>query len=161
MLFVYIFSYVALELACHAIETYKNRLNSQEEQEKLKVHCRRALLELLFHRKRPDLRHKGLKTVKNSHLLTFQDYVTKATSDFLDFVPMIDFQDPEIDEKLGYWWKVVAFYTLRLLFAPLIETLVLIDRCLYLQEKGLECSLAALFDPELSPRNFVIYSVKS
>ena len=154
------FSYVALELACHAIETYKNRLNSQEEQEKLKVHCRRALLELLFHRKRPDLRHKGLKTVKNSHLLTFQDYVTKATSDFSDFVLMIDFQEPELVEKLATWWRVVAFYTLRLLFAPLIETLVLIDRCLYLNEKGLECSLAALFDPELSPRNFVIYSVK-
>lgn len=153
-------SYVALELACHAIETYKDRLKALDEREKLKVHCRRALLELLLQNKRPDLRHKGLKTVKNSHLMPFKEYVTKATHG-LD----VNFNEEELENdvmkvKQDQWWRVVAFYTLRLLFAPLIETLVLLDRCLYLHDKGFPCSLAPLFDPKLSPRNFVIYSVK-
>ena len=154
-------TYVALELACHAIETYRERLCKIEEREKLKVHCRRALLEyLLEQKKRPDLRHKGLKTVKNSYLLPFEEYVSKATDGLNVHFEMKDLSDKDIRSKQDQWWRVVSFYTLRLLFAPLIETLVLLDRCLYLHDKGQTCSLAPLFDPKLSPRNFVIYSFK-
>lgn len=32
--------------------------------------------------------------------------------------------------------RVVAFYSLALLLAPLVETLILLDRLLYLQEQG-------------------------
>ena len=92
--------------------------------------------------------------------MPFKEYVTKATHG-LD----VNFNEEELENdvmkvKQDQWWRVVAFYTLRLLFAPLIETLVLLDRCLYLHDKGFPCSLAPLFDPKLSPRNFVIYSVK-
>lgn len=34
------------------------------------------------------------------------------------------------------WKDVVAFYTLRLALAPVVETLVLLDRMLYLHEQG-------------------------
>lgn len=37
---------------------------------------------------------------------------------------------------LDQWKRVVAFYSLRLLFAPLIETVVQLDRLLYIYEKG-------------------------
>ena len=158
-------TYVALELACHAIETYQERLCKIEEREKLKVHCSRALLEYLLveQKKRPDLRHKGLKTVKNSYLLPFEEYVLKATDGLNVNFEMKDLTEDDkedIRSKQDQWWRVVSFYTLRLLFAPLIETLVLLDRCLYLHDKGQSCSLAPLFDPKLSPRNFVIYSFK-
>lgn len=32
--------------------------------------------------------------------------------------------------------RVVAFFSLALLLAPLVETLILLDRMLYLQEQG-------------------------
>jgi len=135
-----------------------------EEREKLKVHCSRALLEYLLveQKKRPDLRHRGLKTVKNSYSLPFEEYVLKATDGLNVNFEMKDLteDDKDIRSKQDQWWRVVSFYTLRLLFAPLIETLVLLDRCLYLHDKGQSCSLAPLFDPRLSPRNFVIYSFK-
>lgn len=38
--------------------------------------------------------------------------------------------------NLSEWHRVVKFYTLRLMFAPLIETVILLDRFLYLQENG-------------------------
>ena len=37
---------------------------------------------------------------------------------------------------LDQWKRVVAFYSLRLLMAPLIETAVQLDRLLYIYEKG-------------------------
>ena len=60
----------------------------------------------------------------------------------------------------GQWWRVVAFYTLRLLFGPLLETVLLLDRGLYLLEQGLDSLLVPIFDPRLSPRNFVLLSHK-
>ena len=157
-------NYTLMELACHAIENYKGKLNSgiSDQIEKLKVHCRRALLELmLVQLERPDLRHSCLKTVKNAHDMAFEDYVLKATAGLGIELPPDDGGLEELRSKEGqYWWRVVAFYTLRLLFAPLIETVLLLDRCIYLTEQGLECGLAPVFDSDLSPRNFVIISTK-
>lgn len=34
------------------------------------------------------------------------------------------------------WKDVVAFYTIRLALAPVVETLVLLDRLMFLYEKG-------------------------
>ena len=155
-------TYAALELACHAIETYQERLCNIEERDKLKVHCRRALVEYLLveQKKRSDLRHKGLKTDKNSYLMPFEEYVLKVTDGLNVNFEMKDLDNEDIRSKQDQWRRVVSFYTLRLLFAPLIETLVLLDRCLYLHDEGQTCSLAPLFDPKLSPRNFVIYSFK-
>ena len=39
--------------------------------------------------------------------------------------------------------------------APLIEGVILLDRALYLAECGAEAELLPLFDPAISPRNFV------
>ncbi len=52
--------------------------------------------------------------------------------------------DPDINEaqldralqRLSDWNHVVAFYTLRLVLAPVIETFILLDRVLYLHEQG-------------------------
>lgn len=38
--------------------------------------------------------------------------------------------------NLLQWKRVVIFYTLRLLLAPLVETILLLDRLLYLKEHG-------------------------
>ena len=66
-------------MACHAIETYKDRLKNPQELEKLKIHCRRAMLESILMKKSEKLRHKALKPVKRPQELTFAEYALKAT----------------------------------------------------------------------------------
>lgn len=56
--------------------------------------------------------------------------------------------------------RVVAFFSLTLLLAPLVETLILLDRLLYIQEQGFHAELLPIFSPELSPRNLVLVATK-
>nr|XP_005497631.1 protein RRNAD1 [Zonotrichia albicollis] len=57
--------------------------------------------------------------------------------------------------------KVVAFCTLGQLLAPLVETLILLDRLLYLREQGFHCALVPLFNPRFSPRNLVLVAART
>lgn len=95
-------SYEALEVACHAVESYCDRLKDSAV-EKLKVstlfydlmcsplyrwilclavseqiHCYRATLETLLVRLDPPIRRAGLRSVKNAHLMTFEQYAQKG-----------------------------------------------------------------------------------
>lgn len=47
-----------------------------------------------------------------------------------------ELSSPHVNLCLDQWKRVVAFYSLRLLLAPLIETAVQLDRLLYIYEKG-------------------------
>jgi hypothetical protein len=69
-------------------------------------------------------------------------------------------QSNEIDELLMQWKKVVVFYSLRLLFAPLVESIILLDRLLYLKESGSNGKIAAVFDAKISPRTHVLTAKK-
>jgi hypothetical protein len=51
-------------------------------------------------------------------------------------VPLEDLESEETRVNLSQWKQVVIFYTLRLLLAPVVETILLLDRLLYLQEHG-------------------------
>ncbi|XP_062011937.1 uncharacterized protein LOC133728547 isoform X1 [Rosa rugosa] len=78
--------------------------------------------------------------------------------------------DPPKDTDLhGIWKKVQPFaeligpyWTLRAAFGPLLETLLLLDRLLFLQEQGssIEVVMLPIFDPALSPRNVAIIAKK-
>ena len=178
-------NYTSTELACHAIEVYveRLRLKAEDERDKLKVHCYRAVLEKLLIKRGDQYRHTILKTVPKSHLLPFPDYVKRATVNLVREAGLEPFSDEELDndevnEELRQWWKVVIFYSLRLAFAPvigkminlnvihtisfifLLETVILLDRCLFLLENDCDSIMFPLFDPLLSPRNQVIVAVK-
>lgn len=59
------------------------------------------------------------------------------------------------------WERMKLYYVLRLFFAPIIETLIMLDRLLYLNENQLENSyIVKLFDPVISPRCYGIISIK-
>lgn len=51
-------------------------------------------------------------------------------------VPHEDLESEEMQMNLLQWKRVVIFYTLRLLLAPLVETILLLDRLLFLKELG-------------------------
>jgi len=157
-------TYTSNELACHALEMYIDRLRNEEEG-KLKVHCYRAMLEKLLLDRDEKFRHTILKTVARAHELSFADYVTKATinlvnCDGLEAFTEKELTGPRIETQLAKWWEVVTFYTLRLALAPIIETVILLDRSLFLYEKKIDNLIFPLFDPKMSPRNQVILAVK-
>lgn len=47
-----------------------------------------------------------------------------------------DLLSQNVQSKLNQWQRVVIFYSLRLMLAPIIETVVQLDRLLYLTEQG-------------------------
>ena len=100
-------SYVSEELACHAIETYTERLAQPGENEKLKVHCYRAVLEhLLVTTRSPKYRHTILKTVPRAHTLSFPVYVGRATQKLVAEAGLEPFTEeeltcPEVKKRLA------------------------------------------------------------
>lgn len=54
------------------------------------------------------------------------------------------------------------FWSLRVALGQLIETYILLDRLLFLQEQDnlIEAFLLPLFDPALSPRNVAVIAMK-
>jgi len=152
-------TYTNSELACHAVEMYTDRLRAGDR-EKLKVHCYRAVLEKLLVNKDPKLKHSILKSVARAHQLPFKDYAKQATSKLPVSIDPEELDTNEIHKELNSWWDVVTYYTIRLALAPVLETVVLLDRCLYLYENGHRCLLIPLFDPSISPRNQIIFAVK-
>uniref|UniRef100_A0A8C1Y500 Ribosomal RNA adenine dimethylase domain containing 1 n=1 Tax=Cyprinus carpio TaxID=7962 RepID=A0A8C1Y500_CYPCA len=150
-------SYKAREGACHAIEDYLHRL--REESGLLRTHCYRAILESIIRAERPDMRRPGVQTVKKAYALSFSEYARLA-------LPRVGLPadlplDPvRVDAMLAHQGKVVAYFSLVLLLAPVVETLVLLDRMIFLQEKGFQSKLIPLFDAAFSPRNLVLVAVK-
>jgi hypothetical protein len=64
-------------------------------------------------------------------------------------------------QELGNWKGFIAFYALRLCLAPLLESMLLVDRLQFLEEAGgggggHDTALLPIFEPSLSPRNFVL-----
>ncbi|XP_077382430.1 methyltransferase-like protein 25B isoform X2 [Festucalex cinctus] len=151
-------SYKAREAACHAMEDYVERLH--EESALLRTHCYRAALEVFITDSRPDLRRAGIQTVKKAHLLTFNEYARLGLAR-LGLPPSLPLDEGRLEAMLAQQGRVVVFFSLALLLAPVVETLVLLDRIIYLQENGVHSQLIPLFDPNFSPRNFVLVAQKT
>ncbi|XP_042203507.1 protein RRNAD1-like [Homarus americanus] len=155
----FVLTYEAREVACHAIEMYVNRLRLGVDN--LKVHCYRASLEEIIIRHWPSHHHAGLRSVNHAHKMEFSQYAVEAVSRLPDFkLPQEDLCSNQTKHNLSRWMQVVVYYSLRLLLAPVVESLVLLDRLLFLYEQGVESILVPTFDPQKSPRNHVLVAVK-
>ncbi|KAG9345297.1 hypothetical protein JZ751_009843 [Albula glossodonta] len=150
-------SYKAREGACHAMEDYLQRL--REESELLRVHCYRAALETVIRGARPELCRAGVQTIRKAHLLPFHEYARLGLPR-VGLPADLPLDHTRIDAMLQQQGRVVVYFSLALLLAPVVETLVLLDRMLFLQENGLQCQLVPLFEPAFSPRNLVLVAVK-
>lgn len=127
-------SFEAREIACHAIEVYAMRL-SQSNYDNLRVHSYRAAIEKIICKYWPERKHCGLRSIKR--LTTFREYCKQAVC-HLDgvHIPDIDIDSDDTIQNLNNWKCVVIFYTLRLMLAPIIESVILYDRMLCLLERG-------------------------
>lgn len=127
-------SFEAREIACHAIEVYANHL-SNKNYDYLRVHSFRATIEKIICKNYPEHKHSGLRNIK--HLTTFRDYCHQAVSHLEGVsIPESDINSPDTLENLEQWKLLVIFYTLRLMIAPLVESVIIYDRQLYLLEHG-------------------------
>uniref|UniRef100_A0A8C6S875 Ribosomal RNA adenine dimethylase domain containing 1 n=1 Tax=Neogobius melanostomus TaxID=47308 RepID=A0A8C6S875_9GOBI len=150
-------SYKAREGSCHAIEDYIRRL--REDSERLRTHCYRAMLESFIRDVRADLRRAGIQTIKKAHLLPFTEYARLGLPR-VGLPSDLPLDSARVEAMLKHQGRVVVFFSLALLLCPVVETLVLLDRIIYLQENGVDSQLVPLFNPNLSPRNFVLVALK-
>ncbi|PVD20043.1 hypothetical protein C0Q70_20537 [Pomacea canaliculata] len=148
-------TYETRELACHFADTYAQRLLDNPPH--LKVHAYRAAMQHVIMQMKPEFKTGDIRLViKAGAELSFFEY-GKVGIDLLQ-VP----KDLLLEGELltTQWRLVVAFYTLRLSLAPLIETAILLDRMLFLYEHGISSVLMPVFNSSLSPRNFVLLALK-
>lgn len=98
------------------------------------------------------------------HIKDFSDYVRavcKKTE--LNFDSISDDELISLEKCLdNHRHQINLFYLLRMTFAPVIETLILLDRLLFLREKNISNSfLVKMFDPVVSPRCFAVVALKT
>ncbi|OAD52468.1 Protein RRNAD1 [Eufriesea mexicana] len=155
-------TYTSLEVACHAIEKYCDKLKNGNYED-LIVHTYRAALETILVKKSEKLRHCQFRNVKVSKGMSFKQYCDTATTHFEAYMQPqdSDINNLEIIDFLNRWQQVIVFGSLRMMLAPLVETIVLYDRFLFLSEKNLIPTLKPVFDSRLSPRNLVLMSRKN
>ncbi|XP_045499803.1 methyltransferase-like protein 25B [Colias croceus] len=148
-------SYASREIACHAIESYCEKLCKGDYND-LKVHAFRAALERVLVDHDPNLRHSPIRSVKHTDNMTFESYSKVA----LGRLSVTTMDTSKSTSDLAQWKRVVVLYTLRLVLAPLVETVILLDRLYYMMEHGIHCEIHPVFDPNISPRNHVMIGRK-
>ncbi|NWW14628.1 RRNAD protein, partial [Oreocharis arfaki] len=152
-------SYRAREAACHALEEYEGRLRRGSAH--LRAHCYRAVLESLIRAAEPTKRHLGLQPGRKAHALGFPQYAQLGLP-LAGLDPAgVPLDSEAVGAMLEQQHKVVAFCTLGQLLAPAVESLILLDRLLYLREQGFHCALVPLFNPRFSPRNLVLVAART
>ncbi|NXF13512.1 RRNAD protein, partial [Smithornis capensis] len=152
-------SYRALEAACHALEEYEGRLRGDSAH--LRAHCYRAVLESLIRAADPGKRHLGVQVGRKALALSFPQYARLGLPHAGLDPAGVPLDSGAVGAMLEQQHKVVAFCTLGQLLAPVVETLVLLDRLLYLRERGFHCALVPLFNPSFSPRNLVLVAART
>lgn len=159
--------YKSFETACHFIDDYTDKLLSNSP--KLKLHCYRAIMEVIMRKLDPDLVLASVrcKKIKNAGDMTFSEYASKV----LERVG-IAYQDEILElvdfEGMLEQWKSVCFYhSIGHLMGSVVESIALVDKCMFLLESrhrgenGFSVSLEPLFDPKISPRNFVVIATRN
>lgn len=121
----------------------------------------RAVLEILL--KRYDYSSEAIVGKSKSPCCNFLEYVKAAEKKLNVIIPL---SDNEINEFYSVYEQkedeLNLFNLFRCLVAPVIESLILLDRLLFLLERGHQNSyLVKLFDPVISPRCYGLISLKS
>ncbi|KAK9204487.1 hypothetical protein WN943_014748 [Citrus x changshan-huyou] len=101
-------------------------------------------------------------TVSDDKYLLFEKYCLSGSCR-LDLKPLDNLNLHRLwDEAEPFADIIGPYWSLRAALAPVLETYILLDRLLFLQEQGssLEAVMLPVFDPVLSPRNVAIIAKK-
>jgi hypothetical protein len=117
--------------------------------------------------------YKGLFTMRkirrnkcNSFIEYFKEALNRLKLNNYSKLPDITYSSVELEKRFQYYSKffneIVSFYIIQLFMAPVIESLIVSDRVLYLQELNVhQIEIIPIFDEHLSPRNLCIVASKS
>eukprot|EP00058_Branchiostoma_floridae_P019992 XP_002605482.1 hypothetical protein BRAFLDRAFT_92900 [Branchiostoma floridae] len=86
-------------------------------------------------------------------LTLHSDEVVQTEEDWKKYHDALQQSHDQWEEYFPYIEVITA---LQVLLQPVLETLVTVDRCLYLHEQGLKTEVVPIFDDSISPRNLVI-----
>uniref|UniRef100_A0A1A9WV49 Methyltranfer_dom domain-containing protein n=1 Tax=Glossina brevipalpis TaxID=37001 RepID=A0A1A9WV49_9MUSC len=120
----------------------------------------RALLEVVI--RESDLQFKeNVQIGKIRNYRNFEEYAAECLKKY-PFLPIKAEKVKYLQEKYQHSCQYLElFYMLRLCFSPILESVILLDRLLYLHELNYTQSyLISLFDPIISPRHYAIISIK-
>uniref|UniRef100_A0A336MDL2 CSON015562 protein n=1 Tax=Culicoides sonorensis TaxID=179676 RepID=A0A336MDL2_CULSO len=124
----------------------------------------RAMLEVILQETFTDDLERKKFLVGKSKATNFEEYVESAFKKF-NFESKIPSREQinEIEAKYdASLAQLQLFYVLRLFLAPVTESLIILDRLLYLKENEFEKSyIVELFDKVVSPRCYGIISLQS
>ncbi|XP_039267642.2 methyltransferase-like protein 25B [Styela clava] len=157
--------FTSRKISCHSNEALSEKMLSDGGH--LKVQCYRAVLEYILRKKNPNMIRPGVhnnnkKSTKKTCLSKFADYLVLAFNKLDIPVPTNEeFDNIHIKQMLSKNHRVVIFYALCSMLAPLIENIILLDRAVYLYENGFDSSVQCIFEPKISPRCFALFASKS
>lgn len=120
----------------------------------------RSLFEVLICGKIQDQKYAQVGKIKK--IKNFPDYFRKCLKR-IDIEMDIDDNDLNIlYNKYDYERQLLnLFYLIRMTLAPVIETIILLDRLLYLKENSIDKSyIVKLFDSVVSPRCYGLVALK-
>ncbi|CAI8050590.1 Protein RRNAD1 [Geodia barretti] len=149
-------SYEALEVACHSIDSYRDKIS--DDSHHVKVHCHRAVVETVL--RKYGLRRSQVKISRRISRLPFTEYATAVLEGLIIPLTELERDREELLAMAEEWREVAVFFMLRLSLAPCVESLVVCDRLLFLSEQGFDVQLKAVFEPTISPRNLLVLSLK-
>uniref|UniRef100_A0A6P7G621 Methyltransferase-like protein 25 n=1 Tax=Diabrotica virgifera virgifera TaxID=50390 RepID=A0A6P7G621_DIAVI len=124
----------------------------------------RALLEVILEKRfnslDPDKRHVGKIRRKCENFVQYAREAFKKLK-----VSCADVSDAELEELFQLYkqkeYELYIFYLIRNMLSPIIESIILMDRLLYLYELGIENAyLVQVFDPVVSPRCYGLVGIK-
>ncbi|XP_055905028.1 probable methyltransferase-like protein 25 [Eupeodes corollae] len=122
----------------------------------------RALLEVMIVERDPSLKDT-VQVGKIKKFNNFKEYIALCSRKVsLELETLAEEDIERIEKTYEKQAKFLdLFYLLRMGFAPVLETLIILDRLLYLREQGYANSyVIPLFDPVVSPRHFCIVAFK-
>lgn len=93
---------------------------------------------------------------------SFEDYLRKGCKKYNIEMDLTSEEIAELLLQHDYDRHLINInYFIRLLMAKIVETLIILDRKLYLLENGAEnVFLVRIFDPVVSPRNYCLIAIK-
>jgi hypothetical protein len=157
-----LFSLPALRLACQEPIERWHAMSDRELEDRARFLGFRAVLEdycevnglALWKRKR-----RGVNKVS---LLSEEDYADCVIASYdlaSQVADQLQLQSALVDrlkDSKTFLKTLLNLNVIQLSMQSMIEYLILLDRCLFLKQRGCEVELVDMFDPVFSPRNKVI-----
>eukprot|EP01114_Cavostelium_apophysatum_P023889 TRINITY_DN9151_c0_g1_i1.p1 TRINITY_DN9151_c0_g1~~TRINITY_DN9151_c0_g1_i1.p1 ORF type:complete len:575 (-),score=129.37 TRINITY_DN9151_c0_g1_i1:21-1745(-) len=122
-----------------------------------------------------------VKRVNGKHYTDFDVYIKevckrfctrdRANKKWMNSSAIVEKLLPEFQDAYkqysAHFKNLVVFIALQMCLAPILETLIVLDRMIYICEQGVEAGVAIsagalpIFDPSVSPRNLALLAVKN